>query len=104
MPVLDTILETIGKIFKVAFPLILEVAQQLADAQVKGEDLNAEQKGYLYTAYIVINVNFDELVKSTGNTYDDETLPVLSDFCKDTLAEGGIIVPEIPEELKSLSK
>ena len=87
---------------KIAFPLILSAVESIADSQVDGASLSSEQKGWLYSGYVLINVNFDKIVESTDNEYDDQTLQSLSDFAADTLQEGGITVPFIPPELQSL--
>ena len=79
-----------------AWPLILKAAQGLADSQVDGATLSANQKRYLYTAYVAIQVHGVDLVANTANPYDDAGLEALAEFAKDTLAEGGITVPDIP--------
>jgi hypothetical protein len=82
-----------------AFPLILNTAKQIADGLIKGENLNRDQKQALYSAYVIIKVHGDELAESTANTFDDDGLRTLAEFCEDTLAEAGIDVPIIPEDL-----
>lgn len=86
--------------FSRIFPLILKGAQTLADSLVNGKNLNKTQKQGLYAAFVLIETHGDEIAKHTNNNYDNETLAVLSDFCKDTLAEASIEVPVIPEELR----
>ena len=89
----------LSDLLKTSFPLILKVVKALADSQIDGATLNKDQKQALYSGYVVINTWFDDLVESTENEYDNAGLEVLSDFCADKLAEAGIVVPDIPDEL-----
>ena len=89
----------VGNLLLDALPTVLALAKQLADSQVKGEDLTKDYKQGLYLAYVAIKVYGDDLVESTANPYDDQVLAEVADFAKDTLAEAGIIVPEIPDDV-----
>ena len=84
---------------KTIFPIVLSGAKSLADSQVDGLDLNEDQRKAFYSAYVEINVWFDDIVNDTENEYDNAGLEALSEFLADTLQEAGIDVPEIPEDL-----
>ena len=77
-----------------------DAANAAADANAAyEEELNKDQKQLLYSGYVLLNTWADDIVESSENTYDDDALQILSDFAADTLAEAGIIVPVIPDEL-----
>lgn len=86
-------------ILKVAVAPILSAAGSLADAAVDGATLGKKGKQALWTAYNIAMVHGDDIVESTENEYDNAALKVLAEFCADTLAEAGIIVPVIPDAL-----
>lgn len=86
-------------ILDLGLPLILSGAKSVADSYVDGATLNKDQKQALYAAYVAINVYGDDIVESSANPYDEQALVTLSDFCKDTLEEAGIVVPVIPDVL-----
>jgi len=86
-------------ILKVAIAPILGAAGHLADTAVDGAKLGKKSKQALWTAFNIIMVHGDDIVESTENEYDNQGLEALASFCQDTLAEAGITVPVIPDEL-----
>ncbi len=87
----------LGDIVKVAWPLLLRAAQGIADSQVDGATISPAQKKIIYAAYVVIKTHGVDLVDSTDNPYDNAALDALAEFAADTLLEGGINVPIIPD-------
>lgn len=83
-------------LFEMAFPLVLKGVKGLADSQVKGEDLNEDQKKLLYAGYVVIAAYGPQLAEDTSNPYDDAGLQTLLEFAEDTLMEAGVPIPDIP--------
>lgn len=89
----------LNDLFKILFPVALDGIKMLADAEIDGATLSKDQKSVLYFAYIGLRTNFQRVVDSTDNEYDDQTLQRLVELAEDTLTEAGIEIPVIPPEL-----
>lgn len=86
-----------GTLLELAFPLVLKAAKEIADSKISGEELSKREKETVWSAYCLINTNFQSIVESSDNTYDDAALAELAAFCEDTLLEAGIPIPVIPD-------
>ena len=76
-------------------PMVIRIVRGTIDNYVKGEELTPDAIKGIQTGYCLAKLWLQDVVDSTDNTYDDESLKLFFQTCEDTADEGGFVLPTV---------
>jgi len=83
----------IKSILEAVLPFVIEVAEQICDSVVKGEDIGTDGVRAIQSAYYEAHQWAAGPIASSKTTLDDDLLAAFFAQCEDAAAEGGFTLP-----------